>query len=197
MSRPTSAIAVYCGSNRGEGELYGKATANLGRELAARGIRLVYGGASIGLMGILADACMDGGGSVHGVITDGLRDLEIAHLGLDRLDVVATMHERKAAMSDAADAFIMLPGGVGTLDEFFEAVAWTQLRVQEKPCGVLDVEGYYGPLRMLLDSITAQGFLKQQHRDSIIFDDDAASLIERFREWTPSPTEKILGRDAV
>jgi len=134
------AVAVYCGSNRGTDAAYAQAATSLGRELAGRGIRLVYGGGHVGLMGVVADAVLGGGGQVHGVITRALEGKELAHRGLTELTVVETMHERKAAMADAAGAFVMLPGGYGTLDEFFEALTWTQLGIHDKPCGVLALE---------------------------------------------------------
>jgi uncharacterized protein (TIGR00730 family) len=193
-NRPLRAVAVYCGSNEGADPVYARAAASLGRLLAERGIRLVYGGGDVGLMGVLADAVRDGGGEVLGVITRALVDREIAHPGLTRLTVVGTMHERKAAMSDAADAFVMLPGGYGTFDEFFEAVTWTQLGIHAKPCGVLDVAGYFGPLRALLDGATRQGFIKPVHRDLVITDDEPARLLDLLAAWTPVTTDKWLDR---
>ncbi|MCP4003837.1 MAG: TIGR00730 family Rossman fold protein [bacterium] len=197
MSRTILSIAVYCGSSPGASPAYGEAAANLGRELAGRGIRLVYGGASVGLMGILADACLQHGGEALGVITEALKSHEVAHDGLTELRVVSTMHERKAVMSDSADAFVMLPGGFGTLDEFFEALTWTQLGVHAKPCGVLDVDGYFEPLREFLDAATAQRFLKPENRRSVIFEDHLARLIERLEAWIPASTDKWIDRDTV
>ena len=193
-NRPLRAVAVYCGSNRGDDPVYGRAAASLGRVLAERGIRLVYGGGDVGLMGVLADAVRDAGGEVHGVITRALVDREVAHPGLTDLTVVDTMHERKAAMTDAADAFVMLPGGYGTFDEFFEAVTWTQLGIHAKPCGVLDVAGYFGPLRALLDGGTRHGFISPVHRDLVITDDDPARLLDLLAAWTPVTTDKWLDR---
>src|SRR5215471_16866630 len=146
MSNQLSSVAVYCGSNAGNDPQYAAAAAALGRVLADRGIRLVYGGGQVGLMGVLADAVLERGGEVLGVITEALVVKEVSHRGLTGLQVVGTMHERKAVMADAADAFIMLPGGFGTFDEFFEVVTWTQLGIHAKPCGVLDVAGYFAPL---------------------------------------------------
>jgi uncharacterized protein (TIGR00730 family) len=193
-NRPLRAIAVYCGSNRGADPLYGRAAVSLGRLLAERGIRLVYGGGGVGLMGVLADAVRDAGGEVHGVITRALVDREVAHPGLTNLTVVETMHERKAAMSDAADAFIMLPGGYGTFDEFFEAVTWTQLGIHEKPCGALDVAGYFAPLRALLDGAVRHGFVAPVHRELVITDDDPARLLGRLAAWIPVTTDKWLDK---
>ena len=188
------AVAVYCASNKGTDPVYGRAAASLGRLLAERGIRLVYGGGEVGLMGVLADAVRDAGGDVFGVITRALVDKEIANPGLTDLTVVHTMHERKAAMSDAADAFIMLPGGYGTFDEFFEAVSWTQLGVHSKPCGVLDVAGYFAPLRAMLDVATRHGFITAVHRDLVITDDEPTRLLDRLAAWTPVTNDKWLDK---
>jgi len=189
-----SAVAVYCGSNRGADPAYAQAAASLGRELAARGIRLVYGGGHVGLMGVVADAVLDSGGQARGVITRALHSKELAHRGLTELTVVDTMHERKAAMADAADAFVMLPGGYGTLDEFFEAVTWTQLGIHVKPCGALDVGGYFAPLRELLDAATRAGFVAAAHRDLVIAEPDPARLLDRLAAWTPVAVSKWLDR---
>jgi uncharacterized protein (TIGR00730 family) len=193
-NRALRSVAVYCGSNKGNDPVYARAAASLGRVLAERGIRLVYGGGDVGLMGVLADAVRDGGGEVLGVITRALVDREVAHPGLTSLTVVGTMHERKAAMSDAADAFVMLPGGYGTFDEFFEAVTWTQLGIHAKPCGVLDVAGYFGPLRAMLDVAARHGFITPVHRDLVITDDDPARLLDLLAEWTPVTTDKWLDK---
>jgi len=189
-----SAIAVYCGSNHGADPAYAQAAAALGQLLAERGIRLVYGGGHVGLMGVLADAALAGGGEVFGVITRALQAKELAHDALTSLTVVDTMHERKAAMADAADAFVMLPGGYGTLDEFFEAVSWTQLGVHDKPCGILDVAGYYASLRMLLDEATRQGFVSRVHRDLVITESEPRRLLDRLAGWEPVHTGKWLDR---
>jgi uncharacterized protein (TIGR00730 family) len=189
-----SSVGVYCASSPGADPGYAAAAASLGQLLAGRGIRLVYGGAHVGLMGVLADAALAGGGEVHGVITQALQAREIAHQGLARLEVVKTMHERKAAMADKADAFIMLPGGFGTLDEFFEAVTWTQLGIHAKPCGVLDVGGYFAPLRTLLASAARQGFMLPEHRDMVIMESDPAMMLDRLSAWKPVFVEKWLGR---
>ena len=187
-----SAVAVYCGSNYGADPAYAKAAAALGRLLAERGIRLVYGGRHVGLMGVLADAALAGGGQVFGVITRALQAKELAHDALTSLMVVDTMHERKAAMSDAADAFIMLPGGYGTFDEFFEAVSWTQLGVHNKPCGVLDVAGYFAPLRAMLDLATRQGFVSRVHRELVITESEPRRLLDRLAGWVPVTAGKWL-----
>ena len=192
MSVELSAVAVYCGSNLGNDPAYAAAAASLGGTLAERGIRLVYGGGQVGLMGVVADAALENGGEVLGVITEALVAKEVSHRGLARLQVVATMHERKAAMADAADAFVMLPDGFGTLDEFFEVVTWTQLGIHAKPCGILDVAGFFAPLRTLLDGAVAAGFVHPAHRDMIVVDDDPARLLDRLAAWSPVTVSKWL-----
>ncbi|HVT67959.1 MAG TPA: TIGR00730 family Rossman fold protein [Trebonia sp.] len=187
-------MAVFCGSNRGSDPAFEQAAVSLGQALAERGIRLVYGGGHVGLMGAVADAVLDKGGEAYGVITESLRAREIAHSRLTALRVVGTMHERKAAMSDAADAFIMLPGGFGTLDEFCEAVTWTQLGIHAKPCGVLDVAGYFAPLRALIDGAVAAGFVHAAHRDMVLTDTDPARLLDRLAAWTPVTVSKWADR---
>lgn len=193
-ARPLRAVAVYCASNRGTAPGYAAAAAALGELIAGNGIRLVYGGGHVGLMGVLADAALGKGGEVHGVITRALLAKEVGHQGLTSLRVVETMHERKAAMADAADAFVMLPGGYGTLDEFFEAVTWTQLGIHDKPCGMLDVDGYFAPLAALLDGGVRQGFVRQAHRELVITDDDPQRLLGRLAAWTPVRAGKWLDR---
>jgi hypothetical protein len=156
---------------------------------------LVYGGGHVGLMGVLADAVMNAGGQVHGVITRALEAKEVAHRGLTELSVVESMHERKAAMADASDCFVMLPGGFGTLDEFFEAVTWTQLGVHAKPCGILDdVNHYFDPLRALLDHAVDQRFIHDAHRAMIIDETDPEALLDKLSAWTPKHVDKWLDR---
>jgi uncharacterized protein (TIGR00730 family) len=190
-----SSVAVYCGSNSGTDPVYARAAACLGQTLAERGLRLVYGGGHVGLMGTVADAVTQHGGEAHGVITEALQAKEIAHEGLTSLKVVKTMHERKAAMADAADAFVMLPGGFGTLDEFFEAVTWTQLGIHAKPCGVLDAAAFFAPLRALLDGAVTAGFVHPAHRDMVAVDDDPGRLLDRLADWTPVTVNKWLDRN--
>jgi uncharacterized protein (TIGR00730 family) len=195
MSAQLISVAVYCGSNPGNDPAYREAAASLGRTLAERGISLVYGGGHVGLMGAVADAVLEHGGEAHGVITEALEAKEVAHHGLSTLRVVKTMHERKAAMADAADAFVMLPGGFGTLDEFFEVVTWTQLGIHDKPCGVLDVNGYFGPLRELIDGAVTAGFVHPAHGEMVVIDADADGLLDRLASWTPVPVSKWLELD--
>jgi len=194
MPSHLSSIAVYCGSNPGFDPVFTAVTASLGRLLAHRDIRLVYGGATVGLMGVVADAVLAGGGAADGVITRPLAAKEIAHPGLTSLRVVETMHERKAAMADASDAFVMLPGGYGTLDEFFEVLTWTQLGIHDKPCGVLDVAGFFTPLRELIDGAVAAGFVHPAHRDTVIMESDPDRLLDRLASWAPVTVGKWLDR---
>jgi uncharacterized protein (TIGR00730 family) len=193
MTGPIKSVAVYCGSSPGFDVAYAHAAGRVGTLLAERGMKVVYGGGHVGLMGVVADAALGAGGEVHGVITRALEAKELAHQGLTSLTVVETMHERKTAMADAADAFIMLPGGFGTLDEFFEVVTWTQLGIHVKPCGVLDVVGFFAPLRDLLAAMTTAGFLRAEHRDMILMDADPAALVDRLGSWTRPDVSKLLG----
>jgi uncharacterized protein (TIGR00730 family) len=192
MPTQLSSVAVYCGSNPGFDPVFADVTRSLGRLLAKRGIRLVYGGARIGLMGAVADAVLEHGGEAHGVITRALDQSEIPHVGLTSLRVTETMHQRKAAMADASDAFIMLPGGYGTFDEFFEVLTWTQLGIHAKPCGILDVAGFFDPLATLLDGAVTAGFVRPAHRDMVIIDTDPAALLDRLAAWTPVTVAKWL-----
>jgi uncharacterized protein (TIGR00730 family) len=194
VSEQLAAVAVYCGSNAGTDPAYAEAAALLGRTLAERGIRLVYGGGHVGLMGVVSDAVIDVGGEANGVITEALAAKELAHQSLASLRVVPTMHERKAAMADAADAFIMLPGGYGTFDEFFEVLSWTQLGIHDKPCGVLDVAGFFDPLRALIDGAVAAGFVHPAHRDMVIVDDEPGRLLDRLAGWQRVEVSKWLDR---
>ena len=187
-------VAVYCGSSPGADPRFTAAAAELGRLLAGHQIRLVYGGGHVGLMGVIADAVLAHGGEAHGVITRALEEKEIAHPGLTSLQVVETMHERKAAMADKADGFIMAPGGFGTLDEFFEVVTWTQLGIHVKPCGILNVNGYFDPLLALLQTATRERFLLPAHRDLVVAEPDPAALIERLGSWTGRAVDKWLDR---
>lgn len=174
--------------------MFAEAAAGLGRVLVARGIGLVYGGGRLGLMGVVADAVIGHGGQAHGIITEALQAKEIAHEGLSSLRVVKTMHERKAAMADTADAFVMLPGGFGTFDEFFEVVTWTQLGIHVKPCGILNPAGFFDPLLAMLDGTVAAGFVRAGHRDMIVVDTDAGQLVERLAAWQPVTAPKWLDR---
>jgi len=194
MRSSLSSVGVYCASSPGVDPSFGAAASSLGRALARRGIRVVYGGGHVGLMGLVADAALAEGGEVYGVITRALEGKELAHRGLTRLQVVETMHQRKAAMADLADGFIMLPGGFGTLDEFFEVVTWTQLGVHAKPCGLLDVDGFFAPLGALLDGAVRQRFIRSEHRDMLITESDPDALVDRLDAWVPIAVDKWLDR---
>jgi hypothetical protein len=195
MPRNLSSVGVYCASSRGVDPCFADAAESLGRLLARRDIRLVYGGGRVGLMGVLANAALADGGVVHGVITQALKDKEVAHLGLTTLQVVTTMHERKAAMVDESDAFVMLPGGFGTLDEFFEVLTWSQLGIHVKPCGILNVSVFFNPLLELFELATRQRFLRAEHRDMVVIEADPESMIDRLGSWAPMIVDKWLDRD--
>lgn len=188
-------VCVYCGSTSGNRPSFAVAAAGLGQLLAREGIGVVYGGASVGLMGIVADAALASGGEVIGVLPGKLFEREVAHAGLTELHTVASMHERKALMSDLADAFIALPGGYGTIEEVVEAVTWTQLGIHAKPVGLLDVDGYYENLVAFLDRGVTDGLLRPESRSLLLCDDDPVRLLDRLRtgarppvEWTDPPS---------
>jgi uncharacterized protein (TIGR00730 family) len=176
-------VCVFCGASPGRDPRYAAAAAAVGTELAGRGIELVYGGGRLGLMGTVADAALAAGGRVIGVIPTGLVDRELAHRGVTELRIVATLHERKAQMAELSDAFIALPGGLGTLEELAEVLSWAQLGLHTKPIGVLDVAGYYGPLVAHLDHAAAEGFVSERQRGLLIVEDDLDRLLARFEEW--------------
>jgi hypothetical protein len=178
-------ICVFCGASPGHDARYAAAATAVGTELARRGIELVYGGGRLGLMGTIADAALAEGGRVTGVIPAGLVDRELAHRGVTELRVVATLHERKAVMAELADAFIALPGGLGTLEELAEVLSWAQLGLHAKPIGALDVGGFYGPLLAHLDHAASEGFVSERHRELLIVDDDLGRLLARFEAWQP------------
>jgi uncharacterized protein (TIGR00730 family) len=171
-------ICIFCGSSTGTQPAYREAAEAMGALLAQRRIGLVYGGGHVGLMGVIADAVLAGGGEAIGVIPQALADREIAHAGLTELHVVDSMHSRKALMADLSDAFIAMPGGVGTFEEFFEAVTWTQLGVHRKPCGLLNAGAFYTPLVAFIDQAVTEGFIRPTHRATIIVDDDPARLLD-------------------
>jgi uncharacterized protein (TIGR00730 family) len=171
-------VCVFCGSSPGSRPEFALAGAELGSTLANRGITLIYGGASVGLMGVVADAALTAGGEVTGVITQSLAGHEIAHQTLTRLDVVTTMHERKARMAELSDAFIMLPGGFGTYEEFMESVTWAQLGIHDKPCGVLNVDGFFDDLLSFLRHAVDSGFIKQHQIERIDIADTVGKLLD-------------------
>jgi uncharacterized protein (TIGR00730 family) len=190
MSETFSRICVFCGSSQGRRPVYAAAARSLGELIARRSITLVYGGGKTGLMGTLADATLAAGGQAIGVMPRPLVDKEVAHLGLTELRVVASMHERKAMMADLADAFIVLPGGYGTFDEFCEILTWSQLMFHSKPCGLWNVEGYWQPLIGMFDHAAAEGFLRPQHRALPIFDENLESLLDRMEAQLPHLTRR-------
>ena len=187
-------ICVFCGSSFGSRPAYREAAETIGRLLCQRGIELVYGGGNVGLMGAMADACLDGGGRVIGVIPRALVDKEVAHLGLTELCVVQSMHERKSLMADLSDAFLALPGGYGTWDELCEALTWTQLGIQRKACALLNVSGYYDAFLEFADRAVSEGFLKDVNRDLLLSDDDPARLLDRLAGYAVPIVDKWIGR---
>ena len=175
-------ICVFTGSRHGQLPEYADAAKTLGDELVARGYGLVYGGGNVGLMTVIADAVLELSGHVTGVIPNSLVSKEVAHLGLSDLRIVDSMHERKALMAELSDGFIAMPGGIGTMEEFFEVLSWAQLGLHEKPCALLNVAGYYNPLVQFLDHAVEQDFIKPKHRALMIVESDPGRLLERFGE---------------
>lgn len=188
-------VCVYAGSNRGARADYGAAAGKLADALVGRGLGVVYGGGNVGLMGVLADAVLDAGGEVIGVIPEALLAREVAHDGLTELRVVGSMHERKAAMTELADAFVALPGGFGTIEELVEVLTWSQLGLHAKPCALLDVAGYYAPLVAFFDHAVSEGFLRPQHREMLVVEQDADALLDRLTAWSPPTVRKWIDRD--
>ena len=188
-------ICVYLGSSPGSRPAYVAAAEHLAARLADRGLGLVYGGASVGTMGVIADAVLAAGGEAVGVIPQSLQDKEVGHAGLTELHVVTSMHERKLMMMDLSDAFVVLPGGSGTLEELFETFTWLQLGLHDKPIGLLDVAGYWAPLVAFVDHAVTEGFLSRAHADMLLVDDDADRLLDRFEDWQPPRTQKWVERD--
>ena len=185
-------ICVFCGASAGRDPRYADAAAAVGTELAGRGIELVYGGGRLGLMGAVADAALEAGGRVTGVIPGGLVDRELAHRGVTDLRVVTTLHERKAVMAELADAFLALPGGLGTLEELAEVLSWAQLGLHAKPVGALDVGGFFNAMVAHVDHAAAEGFVSDRHRALLLVDDDLGRLLARFEAWA-SPGSRLDG----
>jgi uncharacterized protein (TIGR00730 family) len=183
-------VCVYAGSNPGNDLIYAQAARELADLLAEHGIGLVYGGGRVGLMGVLADTALAAGGEVIGVMPQALVDREIAHEGLTELRVVASMHERKALMAELSDAFVAVPGGIGTLEELIEIYTWSQLGIHAKPCGVLNVAGYYDHLAAFLDHAVAAGFLKAEHRAVLSVASEPGELLERLAAYVPRTVAK-------
>lgn len=187
-------LAVFCGSSNGASEAYKEGAILLGKELAKQGITLVYGGASVGIMGTLADTVLESGGQVIGVIPTLLEEREISHRNLTELIVVNSMHERKHKMVDLADGFIALPGGPGTLEEFFEVFTWAQLGLHQKPCGILNINHYYDLIISFFDHMNEQQFLQDKYRSMALVDSNPERLLEKFKAYTP-PTVKTYTTD--
>ena len=195
MSRGSSrfsAVCVFCGSHTGSDPAYAQAAKVLGRTLAERGSTLVYGGGQVGLMGVVANAALGAGGEVIGVMPKALVEREIGHTGLTELHVVSSMHERKAKMSELSNGFVALPGGNGTLEEFFEVLTWAQLGEHGKPCGLLNVAGYYDPLLAVFDRMVDRGFLNTEHRRLVLVEEDPSVLLERFDAYRPPTSIKWI-----
>jgi uncharacterized protein (TIGR00730 family) len=188
---PTRRICVFTGSRHGSRSDYAQAAAALGRELVERDYGLVYGGGNVGLMNVVANTVLERMGNVVGVIPNSLVSREVAHGGLNELRVVGSMHERKALMAELSDGFIAMPGGIGTMEEFFEVLSWAQLGLHQKPCGLLNVSDYYDALIQFLDHAVADDFLKPKHRALMIVEQEPAKLLDRFeqagRERSPKP----------
>jgi hypothetical protein len=185
---------VFSGSSPGARPEYAAAARALGRDLAGRGLRVVYGGAGVGLMAVVADAALSAGGEVIGVIPQQLVDREVAHRGLPDLRITGSMHERKATMAELSDGFVALPGGLGTLEEFAEVLTWSQLGLQSKPCGLLDVAGYYSSLLAFLDHAIAERFVRAEHREMVLADTDPGRLLDAMQQWVPPKAGKWLDR---
>ena len=189
-------VCVFCGSSPGADPAFIGAARALGAAIAGTGRTLVYGGASVGLMGALADAVLAAGGHAIGVIPQSLVDREVAHEGLTELHVVASMHERKSLMAELADAFIAMPGGLGTLEEFFEMWTWAQLGLHHKPLGILGPREFFLPLLQFLDGLVSQRFLRLEHREMIVVEEDPLALLEKLAKHRPSPAPKWIDRVA-
>ena len=185
-------VAVYCGSSSGNQEIYTQQAREMGRELARRGLTLVYGGGCVGLMGTIADAVLAEGGKVIGVIPGFLADKELSHKGCTELHVVETMHQRKLLMADLAEGFVAMPGGFGTLEELFEVLTWGQLGLHGKPVGLLNTQGFYDALLALLDHMSAEAFLRAENRGQVLQNVSAAALLDAMEAYQPLRLEKWL-----
>lgn len=190
-------VCVFCGSSFGIEPSYRRAARQLGQLLAARGIELVYGGGNVGLMGEVANAALECNVNVIGVIPRALAERELAHMGLPDLRIVSSMHERKAVMANLSDAFIALPGGLGTLEEFCEVLTWAQLGFHNKPCGLLSVEGYFDPLVSFFERAVVAGFLRAEHLEMVFVEEDAARMLSRFEAYRSPACDKWIKRDNI
>jgi uncharacterized protein (TIGR00730 family) len=183
-------LCVYCGSSIGNNAMYADAARSLAKSMVNERIDLVYGGGNVGLMGVIADEVLNLGGKVTGVIPKALMDYEVGHHGLTHLYIVKDMHERKARMAELSDGFIAMPGGIGTLEELFEALTWSQLGFHDKPIGLLNVNGFYDGLIRFVQHLVKQGFLKPEHAPLMMYEDDAPALMERFKSFIPKKQAK-------
>jgi uncharacterized protein (TIGR00730 family) len=187
-------LCVFCGSSVGRQLLYSEQAVELAEHLLAENIALVYGGANVGLMAILADTMLAGGGNVIGVMPKSLVEREVAHTGLTKMHIVEGMQERKALMADLSDAFIALPGAYGTLDELFEVLTWNQLGIIQKPIGLLNMDGFFNPLLQMLDHAVTEKFLRPEHRNMLLVGDDFKQLVQRLENYRPVAAEKWIER---
>jgi uncharacterized protein (TIGR00730 family) len=194
MSSLRGRICVFTGSRHGALGVYADAARELGRDLVARGYGLVYGGGNVGLMAVVADVVLELRGHVTGVIPEALVSKEVAHGGLSDLRIVKSMHERKAVMAELSDGFIAMPGGIGTMEEFFEVLSWAQLGIHNKPCGLLNVGGYYQPLIRFLDHAVEQDFLKPKHRSLLLVEREPRSLLNCFEKYAAAHAAKRFER---
>ena len=192
-----NSICVYCGSSAGRREVYAEAAKNLAEALVKRNIRLVYGGAGIGIMGTLADRVLELGGQVIGVIPKALAHKEVAHANLTELYVTESMHERKMRMAELSDGFIALPGGIGTLEELFEMLTWAQLGFHQKPCGVLNVDGYYDSLIGFLDHVVQEEFVRPIHRSLLMVEGNPDTLLERYQHYQAPDIKRWVAQDEI
>lgn len=192
-----NSICVFCGSSFGNDPAYKEAARSLGAVFAAENVTLVYGGGNVGLMGAVADATLEAGGEVIGVIPNALVEREIAHEHLTKLHVVGSMHERKALMAELSDGFVALPGGNGTLEEFFEILTWAQLGEHRKPCGLLNVAGYYGPLLTVFEHMVGQGFLAERHRSIVQVETNPEDMLDALSRYVPPDTVKWIDKTEI
>jgi uncharacterized protein (TIGR00730 family) len=188
-------VCVFCGSSSGSRSIYQETARAMAKALCARGIGLVYGGGNVGLMGTVADAVMESGGEVIGVIPEALVERELAHRKVTELIVVRSMHDRKAKMATLSDGFVAMPGGYGTFEEFCEIITWAQLGLHHKPCALLNVEGYYDPLLTLFDRAVGEGFVHPSNRRLVIQEKDPDRLLDLLSSYTPPETKKWIDRD--
>jgi uncharacterized protein (TIGR00730 family) len=195
MVKFMKSVCVYCGSSPGRQEAYSDAARDLARSLVDRNIRLVYGGASVGIMGLVADTVLQLGGQAVGVIPEALVRREVAHKRLTELHVTQSMHERKMLMAELSDGFIALPGGIGTLEELFEVWTWAQLGLHKKPCGLLNIAGYFDALTTFLDHAVAEQFVKQPHHSMLLVERDPEALLDRFGSYQPPAVTKWVEED--